>query len=288
MNDEGSKRCTKCGKVLPLHQFYSDSNSKGGYRAQCKRCSAELRDKVYFGKRNKDVTIPEGCKRCPHCERILLKTGFGICRSKPDGLQSWCNDCRQARRDAHRKPKEQIPEGTKRCYKCKQLLPATLEFFSADKRSPGGLQAACKQCFNTYREKNRDRILAQKHEHYLLNGKAYWRIAGERRRSRKLELPDEWNVEYWKLCLTYWNNECCICGERQHLQADHWIPLVNPACPGTIPENMIVLCRACNFQKHAKLPEIWLTKKLGGEAAERKLAEIQAYFAYVSDLRKEG
>lgn len=307
MNVAGSKRCSKCGEMLPLHQFYSERKSKDGYRSACKRCLAQAQGKVYEGKRNKDLPIPEDFKRCSRCEQVLPKTQFFKSVDKSDGLQSWCKDCRYTTRERKNPPKEPVPEGLKRCYKCKQLLPATLEFFSAAKNTRDRLQAGCKQCFKAYREQNRHRILAQKHEHYVLNADkinaakmryyyarkeyfnsldeenyreykqhqlSYSRIAHARRRSRQLELPYNWNVTYWNLCLRYWDYRCCVCGEDQNLHADHWIPLSDPDCPGTIPENMIVLCRSCNVQKRNRLPRVWLPMKLGEEPAEKKLVDV--------------
>jgi len=337
---------------------------------------SESQGKVYFGKRNKDIVVPEGHKRCTRCERTLLKTSFGKCVSKKDGLQSHCNECRQAKRDEKRKPKEVIPEGLKRCYKCKELKPATMDYFSADNRSPGGLQAACKRCYGEYREQNRERINNQKRQHYFINAirinaanmhnyyarhdyyreknrkwyyenqdhvreyrrtyyhnnreqlleaqriwrvehpeqwqnyyhknkerlyqskrkwaeanrpmiRMYAKVAKARRRALKRQLPYDWGIKYWRNSLDYWGHQCCICGQAQHLQADHWIPLSHANCPGTTTDNMIVLCRSCNASKGTTMPEYWLTEKLGEEAAQKKIAEIQAYFAYVSELQKE-
>ncbi len=39
---------------------------------------------------------------------------------------------------------------SKPCSKCKMLLPATIEFFYADKRAKDGLQSACKNCKKRY------------------------------------------------------------------------------------------------------------------------------------------
>lgn len=40
---------------------------------------------------------------------------------------------------------------TKVCTKCKRTLPATLEYFSPDKRRKSGLQARCKRCHNDWK-----------------------------------------------------------------------------------------------------------------------------------------
>lgn len=33
-----SKQCTKCGRLLPLHDFYTQPKGKWGHRASCKTC----------------------------------------------------------------------------------------------------------------------------------------------------------------------------------------------------------------------------------------------------------
>jgi hypothetical protein len=57
--------------------------------------------------------------------------------------------------------------------------------------------------------------------------------------------------------------------------------------PGTVPTNILPLChgvRGCNNEKFNRNPAVWLVEKLGQEAAERKLAEIEAYFEYVKTV----
>ena len=44
------------------------------------------------------------------------------------------------------------------CTKCKKELPATSEYFAADKRLKCGLRARCKECNRQYRLENKDRI----------------------------------------------------------------------------------------------------------------------------------
>ena len=33
-------------------------------------------------------------KRCPRCQVTKPATEFGISRTRPDGLQGWCKECR--------------------------------------------------------------------------------------------------------------------------------------------------------------------------------------------------
>ena len=99
------------------------------------------------------------------------------------------------------------------------------------------------------------------------------------------------NSRAWAACLAYWNHRCAICGQSaglfHSLAADHWIPIADPSCPGSVPWNILPLCHSrpggfdgCNNLKSRKPPEQWLTEKLGEKAAS-KLRKIRAYFASV-------
>ena len=62
---------------------------------------------------------------------------------------------------------------------------------------------------------------------------------------------------------------------------DHWIPLADAACPGTVAWNILPLCdglTGCNNQKGAKNPKTWLYEKLGRTKGQKKLKEIQNFF----------
>jgi hypothetical protein len=41
-----------------------------------------------------------------------------------------------------------ITEGTLRCQKCREVLPAEAEFFYRDKNGPGGWRKICKACYS--------------------------------------------------------------------------------------------------------------------------------------------
>lgn len=116
------------------------------------------------------------------------------------------------------------------------------------------------------------------------------RIAENERRARKIGLPNNFTVNEWQDCLTYWHGCCAICdrpaGLWHTIAADHWIPLSSDQCPGTIASNMLPLCHSlkdgeggCNNSKFNRDPIEWLTQKLGPRKAKQKLAEIETYFA---------
>ena len=49
-------------------------------------------------------------------------------------------------------------EGMKKCTKCGEWKPATVEYFYRDKNGKGGLRSCCKDCMRKYREKNKDKM----------------------------------------------------------------------------------------------------------------------------------
>lgn len=107
------------------------------------------------------------------------------------------------------------------------------------------------------------------------------RIKTEKRRARKLSLPDTLTAAEWEFALRYFGNACAYCGSSDRITADHFIPLNSPECPGTIAENMIPACHACNSGKKDRDPVEWLTERFGSYRAHEILAVIGAYSEYV-------
>lgn len=86
---------------------------------------------------------------------------------------------------------------TKTCAKCKNLIPATLEYFSKDKTKDDGLQTWCKACMREYhreyREINRDKLNEQNRKYRLDN------IDKELLRSQKYyQANKDKKVEYYE------------------------------------------------------------------------------------------
>lgn len=139
------------------------------------------------------------------------------------------------------------------------------------KRNPDTIKA--------YRENNRDRI----------------RVQLTRRRARQRSLPDTLTVDQWQAALEYFNGCCAVCGRplydlfgTHHAAQDHWIPISNPDCPGTVATNIVPLCHGqegCNNSKSDSVASEWLEWKFGKKKAKEILARIGAYFELV---RKAG
>lgn len=213
----------------------------------------------------------------------------------------------------------------KSCSTCGREFPPTADYFYRDKQKPGGLHSQCKTCRNItqkdYREQNREKRNEQCRDWYIKNREHHrkkhkeWReknsesrnekrrdwcrhnlerarTTNNRRKARKLTLPDALTHEQWQYALAYFNNCCAVCGRQlngmfHRPAADHWIPLSNPECPGTVAENIVPLCHGqngCNNAKHDRDPAEWLTETFGKRNAKKILAKIEFYFKHVRSL----
>jgi len=126
------------------------------------------------------------------------------------------------------------------------------------------------------------------------------RLHAHERRVRVRELPHFFTLEDLDFLLQYWDFSCAICGEEEgsffyHIALDHWVAVVDPCCPGTVPWNILPLCHGkknsrglkphapCNTSKGARDPVVWLTQQLGGRRAKAQLRQIDAYFTLVKE-----
>lgn len=244
-------------------------------------------------------------KRCSKCFKIYPRSSEFFYRDKngKDGLGWRCKSCLDRYCRAHKgfvaphkriKPKPPSPDGSKYCSKCEKHFPATLEYFGSRKRNRDGLNLWCIQCNREYTREHR----RQNPDMYQESGQRYTKtpkgrigqqVSVRRRRARKHALPDNFTTADWEHCLDYWNGRCVYCGQSAGLwhviAADHFIPLVNPDCPGTVPSNIVPACHTlkngeggCNNSKQGRNPEIWLVEKFGKRKANQILYRIREYF----------
>lgn len=94
-------------------------------------------------------------KRCGRCHEERALEQFYATRSSKDGKASWCKLCKKDHhRETHpRKPADTVPEGMKRCGRCREIKAIT-EFYKVSARQAkrlgggykDGLEYRCKQC----------------------------------------------------------------------------------------------------------------------------------------------
>jgi hypothetical protein len=120
-------------------------------------------------------------------------------------------------------------------------------------------------------------------------GRAAQQVYDQNRKARKLALPNTLTHAEWLYALQYWQYSCAACGKKHTpndvIAQDHWIPLNNEECPGTIATNILPLCKGmhgCNNRKGTKDGLCFLIALLGEEEGYKKYQEIQKYFLHVA------
>jgi len=265
--------CTKCGEELAAtaDNFYRLKTGKYGLRPECKKCIAEYNKRYHEANRE---AIVKSNKQWREANREYGKL-YRKDNREPiaERVKLW--------REANREP---LAERQKRYREANRepIAERNKQYYEAN-REP--LAERGKQ----YREANREKE-AERRKRYRATpeGKQNSRINKVRRLARKRGLPDTFTTDDWNHALTYFNGCCAVC-ERQlddlfgthKAHADHWIPLSNPDCPGTVPTNIVPLCGGtdgCNQSKGPQLPEAWLIRKFGKRKAADILEKVHDYF----------
>ena len=152
-----TKKCERCGEVLPISSF-GWINSKNGRRMRriCKDCYHEV---MVIG-HSKEKKAPDGHKVCNICHKTLPISAFGVNKTAKDGLMPCCKECKASEQKKYRgrmktattikkspgRPPKKVAESpeTKYCPKCGRDLPRSAFHPKLDAKS--GLQSYCKEC----------------------------------------------------------------------------------------------------------------------------------------------
>lgn len=280
MNNDTSdvplKRCTKCGEEKPLEMFSRHKQGKDGLRAQCKAC-----ERVY--QRDRQQSHPEAyaAKKSRDAERLKQRY-----HEDPEyrAEQQAKARGRSAVYYQGNKPeilgRERVRRNTDE-YRAKRQDRLRQQVQDPQFRKDKSKWHAA------YYQRNRTKILNRVAE-YNKHHPEVLKASRLRRKARKRSLPDTFMSHHWLVCLDYWRGRCAACGSQLRdlfgniePHADHWIPLHNPKCPGTTPDNMICLCNRCNQSKSDKNPEQWLQGTFGERRATKILARVNAYFKWI-------
>jgi len=115
-----TKRCSRCGKVKLLDEFYRNSKSIDQHGAWCKSCSNKYRQaareiyprKLKAMKATYDAGKGQVVKECSHCHEIRPIDDFYRNSWAKDQYQGWCKSCsnkhRQHYRETHLDREKQV------------------------------------------------------------------------------------------------------------------------------------------------------------------------------------
>lgn len=238
-----------------------------------------------------DFTTTPPLKRCSKQDECVHPLGcwqpadsahFTISLKCKDGLYHTCKACRKAYREQNRD----------------RINAKNKEYYSRPE-----VKARSSQVSKEYRNKNADKIRERRHKQYLEHREKILdrnrsrkrnydtpkvKADYHRRAAKKRSLPSNYTSRDWNVALSYFDHRCAVCGRPiglwHTLAMDHWIPLSNSNCPGTIPTNIIPLCHGndgCNNSKSTKDPLKWLVERFGKRKAARVMKRIQSYFDFL-------
>jgi 5-methylcytosine-specific restriction endonuclease McrA len=120
------------------------------------------------------------------------------------------------------------------------------------------------------------------------DGKGYYHVRNQKRRSRISELEYNFTENDWTKALVYFNYSCAYCGAVVTTGAhqDHVVPLANG---GTYtPDNIVPACKSCNCSKGAKELEDWYkTKPFFNEHKLQRIIDFITKNKIDRDLKSE-
>ena len=239
--DIDSKRCSKCGQVKSVADFYSSTRNSDGYTCHCNLCIQKQKQSYHrrLAARRKS-TIPRiQTKKCPKCCEVKPVSQFCKAVGKLDGYRTLCKECdkrakaRYRDKVADREFEDIQVTGKKKCWMCKRYLPVSR--FNFSRCSADGLASHCRECGKEY-----------KRQHYEENyGELYNRQVEYRQR-----YPERRNAfgavyEATSKGELMRPDTCSKCGNSGYIVAHHH--------DYTKPLDVVWLCLSCDRQLHADL-----------------------------------
>lgn len=278
LNDPSvTKICGTCNTGYPatIQFFYADRHSPMGLGRNCKACVDEY-SKQHPRKHMLPLNDSNTSKICGNCGEAFPATTefFKANKRGRFGLDGWCKKCSQRYDRQYRLDNYEKIRARDREYKSKnksRIYSVNRKYYLENTEK---VLEMCRQ----YRRKNPDKV-RQHLQKWRTENPERNLLINQRRETRKRDLPHNLTEDEWRYAITYWNNHCAYCGERQErLTLDHYIPLNDSNCPGTIATNCIPACRFCNSSKSDLEALYWMTWRFGEEHAKTVQARIMAYF----------
>lgn len=114
MTDKQTKKCSKCGRDLPLDMYFKDKRYRDGLYSYCRDCHAELTRRNYYEKRmrgyNKELTYdPKTVKKfCSSCGQWLGLEHFYNAPGLTYGASTYCRRCTRAKNNIYYRERKRM------------------------------------------------------------------------------------------------------------------------------------------------------------------------------------
>lgn len=201
---------------------------------------------------------------CIGCNSLKYRSDFGRHKSHFLGVNSRCKVCERERR---RKYCEDFPE--KKAEYNRKWCEANPEKKAVSDRK--------------WREANSGEMAEYKRNHRQDNPQMYL-LYDQRRRARKLVLPDDLTIGQQDAIFATYNGTCALTGEPTDLHLDHVIP-ISVGHGGTTYGNMIPLRADLNLSKNASQIFEWFdANRERFNLSQRKFDELIEYLAQINEM----
>jgi len=249
------KRCTVCKEFFPRTPEYFTRNKacSDGLHTQCKKCKY-AKDHEWLELNREDINARRR-------EEYPQRREYNIANHKRWRTENRDKYLAKKRADYWANP--EADNARSRAYR----LAHPEERREYDKEYNKSHRREIRARQKEWEDLNRERIKEKRRAQYADDPHGR-RLSTIKREARKRNLPDNFTIDDWKLCLSHFTG-CAVCGALEFLQGDHWIPLASPDCTGTVPSNMVPLCRSCNFSKQDTPAIDWLKWKYGDDVGSR-------------------
>ena len=109
--EEGFKRCSKCGRILPLSEFYKDKRANDGLRSACKACSRAKVAQYYQS--NKDSILKKAADYYQENKDAILKKAADYYQENKDAILKHQAEYYQASKEAILKKQAEYSDAQK-------------------------------------------------------------------------------------------------------------------------------------------------------------------------------
>ena len=262
--------CTQCGIEKPLEEYAKARRARNGRQQPCNTCRyGALKLKVLQNPNSIKARQLQSSWVCNRCGDEKPVKDFKTKKNAVTGHTQPCKDCTNlASRERHKSNPEKYQASYNRWF---------AENFEADRKRR-----------KERRDANPEKYRAHQRQ-WCRDNPTKARAKYHRRRTRKREFLIAFTEAERNFMLQYWGYSCAVCGRQEglfdhKLSDDHYIPLNDPACPGTIAANMVPLCLGkdgCNNSKADREALPWLIERYGKRKARQIHNAILAYFEIV-------
>lgn len=252
----------KCAKLRGMNVMTPRAANAG---AVSQRGANTMTDPIVLP--NPETDNLKRCTKCGEWKPATLEY-FPPQKKTACGLGSWCRICFAAHAKRYRESLPRDPQkkrrkrhavinGMKKCTKCGEEKPATLDHFPEYKAAGGGLRSWCRECVrkNTrrYSRENPDKVRGMIRKWISANPDKV-RVSASVRRARKANADGTFTAADIRTQYESQRGKCWYCGKKvgDKYEVDHRIPLSRGG--SNAPENLVIACRHCNRSKHDKMP----------------------------------